>query len=721
MWVERIDRRFYLEEITLDTTGRDIAQLALPVASTEYVLVRIGTRNWQPKMTAREMGVYSGDTIRTTMMLLGGMNTHLDDTMDDGVETKSSHSSLASYGEVDSNKRQRIQPRQHTLDNFITPSPTRPAHTSPLDHSTQLDSDEDTQASPSVSTSNTSSTHHPAPPHSTPPRRPAGSITTPIMQEVRQRYKDDPFTKAFHYKIYPAHQLSTEQRLDLTELMMAQVQQIVDLVITANTLHVGPMRMSQIPDVIHQLHAMGYPLDIQQVLEQISTNTQQQYVHTFDRKKPDRCTITVVLTHDTEFTAIPVEGSLRPIWKQFTMPINAGETSYIKVQPCHAPEDFTYPLCTFYDIHTGTMQLDMIQHCYFILKQALSEEQFANVLIEFRMGGVNNPDYKPKDPKSKKRITTTFGIVRIRKPMSAGGINLVEWINPIQARIQARITKRGTNSRSSILQGPYEFGITMGRYQDVPPSYQTLNRPLTSDPLICLLHLFPQFLNHGQLGAAIDGLSSLLLSSNLILSIHIRDDWVREEGNHPPRLSIAFTMTGPMMTEAVRSIVQSEIQTIMSDPRIMVIIPNPAQAPQPWTRVVELPTSHDTPPTTVPTRGKGPNSSPNTPRGPQARRSPSTSWSAITRMHPTNPITTQTYDTTAMASLPTAITQLNQRMDIIERTAAADRAEAERAATAAKTDLDAKFGSIFSLLQALTTSVDSLAGARVAPARDPHP
>lgn len=74
-----------------------------------------------------------------------------------------------------------------------------------------------------------------------------------------------------------------------------------------------------------------------------------------------------------------------------------------------------------------------------------------------------------------------------------------------------------------------------------------------------------------------------------------------------------------------------------------------------------------------------------------------------------------------MASLPTAITQLNQRMDIIERTAAADRAEAERAATAAKTDLDAKFGSIFSLLQALTTSVDSLAGARVAPARDPHP
>jgi hypothetical protein len=94
---------------------------------------------------------------------------------------------------------------------------------------------------------------------------------------------------------------------------------------------------------------------------------------------------------------------------------------------------------------------------------------------------------------------------------------------------------------------------------------------LTSDPLICLLHVPPVF--RETLGEAFDR-SGEMLASNLILSIHIWDDWVREEGAHEPRLSIAFTMTGPPMTEAVRSMVQDAIRTTLNNPRATVLLPN---------------------------------------------------------------------------------------------------------------------------------------------------
>jgi hypothetical protein len=98
----------------------------------------------------------------------------------------------------------------------------------------------------------------------------------------------------------------------------------------------------------------------------------------------------------------------------------------------------------------------------------------------------------------------------------------------------------------------------------LPPTFHTVAGSLTSDPLICLLHVPPVF--HEALGEALDRLGEML-ASNLILSIHIRDDWVREEGVHEPRLSIAFTMTGPPMTEAVRSMVQDAIRTTLNNPR----------------------------------------------------------------------------------------------------------------------------------------------------------
>jgi hypothetical protein len=114
----------------------------------------------------------------------------------------------------------------------------------------------------------------------------------------------------------------------------------------------------------------------------------------------------------------------------------------------------------------------------------------------------------------------------------------------------------------------------------LPPTFHTVAGSLTSDPLICLLHVPPVF--HEALGEALDRLGEML-ASNLILSIHIRDDWVREEGVHEPRLSIAFTMTGPPMTEeAVRSMVQDAIRTTLNNPRATVLLPNSTPHPLPW-------------------------------------------------------------------------------------------------------------------------------------------
>jgi hypothetical protein len=161
----------------------------------------------------------------------------------------------------------------------------------------------------------------------------------------------------------------------------------------------------------------------------------------------------------------------------------------------------------------------------------------------------------------------------------------VEWITTLQKRLQCRIQHKGINQRHFILQGPYTIGITFSRYQDLPPTFHKVAGSLTSDPLICLLYVPPVF--HETLGEAFDRLGEML-ASNLILSIHIRDDWVREEGVQEPRLSIAFTMTGPPMTEAVRSMVQDAIRTTLNNPRATVLLPNSTPHPIPWKQVEEL-------------------------------------------------------------------------------------------------------------------------------------
>jgi hypothetical protein len=111
----------------------------------------------------------------------------------------------------------------------------------------------------------------------------------------------------------------------------------------------------------------------------------------------------------------------------------------------------------------------------------------------------------------------------------------------------------------------------------------------TSDPIICLLNVPPCF--HEKLGEALDKLSEML-ATNMVLSIHVRDDWIREEGVHEPRLSVAFTMTGPPISEAVRSMVQSAIRETLDNPLAVVLLPNTTPHPIPWNRVEEIPISH---------------------------------------------------------------------------------------------------------------------------------
>jgi hypothetical protein len=163
------------------------------------------------------------------------------------------------------------------------------------------------------------------------------------------------------------------------------------------------------------------------------------------------------------------------------------------------------------------MQLDMMQHCYLIMHQCLSEKKCKGKLyIEFRMGSVPNPNYNPKDKRSKSRITTTFGIVYISQPSAGEGTQLVEWIISLQKRIKCRMQRKGTNTRHVILQGPYTIGITLDRYQDIPPTFHTTAGSLSSDPIICLLNVPPCF--QEPLGETLDKLSEML-ATNMILSM----------------------------------------------------------------------------------------------------------------------------------------------------------------------------------------------------------
>jgi hypothetical protein len=211
---------------------------------------------------------------------------------------------------------------------------------------------------------------------------------------------------------------------------------------------------------------------------------------------------------------------------------------------------------------------------------------------------------------------------------------------------------------------------------------------LTSDPLICLLHVPPVF--HETLGEAFDRVGEML-ASNLILSIHVRDDWVREEGVHEPRLSIAFTMTEPPMTEAVRSMIQDAIRTTLNNPRATVLLPNFTPHPIPWKQVEELSDHH--PAKNTATAATHNSSGPRPPRQEQATAAqPSHSaWQAVSRTHNQGPVVTHTFDISVIQGLPETTSRLNVRMSEIEANAQASQAKQ-----------DTQFANVFTLLTTMS-------------------
>jgi hypothetical protein len=681
IWVEGLPtiRSTYINPTT--TAAMFLAQVC-PQMPPEAVTLRVKGRTWPPKATASNIGIQTLDRILVIGRGLGGMDTTTH-TMEEADEEEERPRS-PQWSDV-APKKQRLH-KSAKQSKLIFTSPPRASQEAPVlatdptpqeafDH-TQLDDDE-TEGPPENS-----------------------AVKTDASMQTRSNYKNDPFTRPFFYKQIPAQRLTVQQRQDLYAHMLGQAQQIVDLVLEASTIQVGPMVMSQIPDAINCLKKMGYPINIQSTMEKMSSNYQQMYVHNFDRKKPERCTITVELSRRAEFSILPPDDTALPIWRQLIMPVNPGENSYIKIQPCHRPEELTYPLCTFYDIHTGILQLDMIQHCYLILKQCLSPQHMDQVLIEFRMGSIPNPTYDPRDAKTRRRITTTFGIVKMSRPENETSTAPLDWIIPIQSCIKTRTTSKGPQSRTSILQGPYSIGITLGRYQDIPPTFYTLDKSITSDPMISLLHVYPKF-SHTRLGEAINHICKLLRSSNLILSIHVREDWIHTEDTQTSRLSIAFTMTGPPMSEAVRSIMQSDIQAMLDNPRVLIVLPNSSPRPLPWNRVQELATStaeHEIGSKNATTTKNWPR--PNAESITSAPRPPAPNpWASRAQDNP-GPLATQTYDISGIIGLPETIQRLNLRMDNIETQAATSQSK-----------LETQLATMASALHAISQSVQSLVAA----------
>ena len=724
VWLDGISKPSAMIQPT--TTAQSLIEELFPVEPRPDVTLRCKGQTWQPKATAANKGITAGDTIRVLSRGLGGMKMVESDDEDEEDEAQLLYEELQRKSPnrvirpseffVPDHKRQRRLRQQGTLDAFVTP-PSNSPNTPTITNVTRMggrttevsmpapitvENEDHTPTSPNEGRIDEAGGTDQSEQDSTQlDEEPPTQRTAPenSAKEIQDKYRKDPFTRTFLFKKFSAMSLNAAQLEEITALKVAQVQQIVDLCIPARTIQVGPLRMTQIPDVVNAIHQMGYPINVSTVLQQMTTNRLQQYVHNFDTRKPDRCMLTIELTKEVEFGTIPSTTPLvLQIWRQFTMIVGAGaEKSYIKIQPCHPPGALTYPLCTLYDIHTGNMQLDMMQHCYFVMKQCLLEHQYKKQLyIEFRMGSVANPQYTAKDKRSRPRITTTYGIVHISKPATAAMTNMVEWMNTLQQRVQHRMQRKSVNTRHFILQGPYTIGVTFGRYQDLPPAFHTVSGSLTSDPLICLLHVPPTF--HDRIGDALDNLGEML-SSNLILSIHIRDDWVREEGVHAPRLSVAFTLTGPPITEAVRSMVQSAIRLTLGNPQATVMLPSATSHPTPWNRVEEL-TPKSPAGTTDHTDSALRSDRPLT-------ASSRTAWSAVPRTSNPGPLVTQTFDITGIQGLPETLVRLNDRMSEIEANAGQARREAE----VNQARQDAQFGNVFALLTTMAKSVQSLVEA----------
>lgn len=162
------------------------------------------------------------------------------------------------------------------------------------------------------------------------------------------------------------------------------------------------------------------------------------------------------------------------------------------------------------------------------------------------------------------------------------------------------------------------------------------------------------------------------------------------------------------MTEAVRSIMQTDIQRMLENPNIVVVLPTMSLRPQPWNRIQELAAnSTGSNSKHIPAHSRqqvrsenaitSPHSDLHTPRHP---------WAATRSSEPVGPLVTQTYDISGIAGLPETIQKLNFRMDRIETTAAASQNKIETQLT-----------TMANLLTSLSQSVQSLVAA-TAPPRD---
>ena len=152
---------------------------------------------------------------------------------------------------------------------------------------------------------------------------------------------------------------------------------------------------------------------------------------------------------------------------------------------------------------------------------------------------------------------------------------------------------------------------------------------------------------------------------------------------------------------------QSEIREILDDHMATIVLPNATPYPQPWNRVVELPT----PSRDQTTRGTTPDHLNPGDGSTEARtKRVSSVWTAVSRSLSKGPLVTQTYDISGMQDLPGTLSRMNTRMDELEESARANQAKQE-----------SQFGQVFSLLTTLTQSVQSLVVATQAPSGDRHP
>jgi hypothetical protein len=224
---------------------------------------------WQPKATAADKGISEGDTIRVIFRGLGGMMNEIGEQDELGMDNDEDEEERRyrilqeqNPGRVirpsEFHKRQRIH--QGTMDSFLTPQSSTLSLSSPPNVTMTEASTND-----SIYTAEWESTQVDEEMQPPPARDPA--------KDIKTNYQKDPFTRTFFYKKIPAMNLTETQRKEITQLKIDQISKMINMSVLARTIQVGPLRMSQIPDVVKAIHQMGYSIDVvPTVMRQIETN-----------------------------------------------------------------------------------------------------------------------------------------------------------------------------------------------------------------------------------------------------------------------------------------------------------------------------------------------------------------------------------------------------------------------------------------------------------------